>query len=189
MKSEKQTKLNSLTDFQLIEELQMSNPNAFTALYERYKYALSNFAYYKLRDRELARDLVQNVFTSLWDNRINICLRGSFESYIYTIVRNKLTDHWRRSCASGRYLDTIKNYVSETINDTDHLLRHNELSRAITKALAELPEKLRTVIELRTNASMPRKEIAEKLGISEEGVKTRIRRALKILKSKIQTNF
>jgi len=158
----KKSSLKSLSDSQLVEQLQMSNPNAFTALYERYKSPLTNFACYKLHDKELARDLVHNVFTSLWDGRINICLRGTFESYIYKIVGNKLTDHWRRSCISWRYVDNIKDYVAETINDTDHLVRHNELSRAITKALAELPEKLRIVIELRTNASMPRKEIAKK---------------------------
>ena len=130
MNSEKSINLKSSTDLELVQELKKSNPNAFTVLYERYNTKLSNFAYYKLNDKDVVGDLVQTVFTSLWDNHQNINIPGTFESYIYTIVRNKIIDYFRRAQVSQRYQNNYQAFVyfRKPGSRWDELISYNMIS-------------------------------------------------------------
>jgi len=103
MKSEKFTNLKLSTDLELVQELKKSNPNAFTFLYGRSKYRSFNFAYTKLNDKEVTRNLIHNVFTSLWDNHSNINIQGIFPKYIYIMVHSKIIHYFRRTLVAERY--------------------------------------------------------------------------------------
>lgn len=180
-------KSESYTDLQLLTSLQVGDQAAFKAIFNRYKAVLYNFAYYKIKDKEQARDLIQSVFMQLWEYHDTIIVKGSFESYIFTLVRNKIIDHFRSVQVSQRYIDTFQIYLDDTENNTDYLIREKMMSELIAEAIADLPENLRIVFELSRDNLLTRKQIAEHVGLSEEGVKTRIHRALKILKGKLGT--
>lgn len=174
-----------LTDLELVEKIKAGDPSSFNQLFERYIPILIPFVNRKLGDKELSLDLLQSVYADQWENRADINFRGEYIGYIFKVVRNRILDHYKRVKVSQRYLDSFQVYIDDTIENTDHLVRSNDLSELIEKEIAALPDSLRLVFELSRNTHLTRKEIAAQLNLTEEGVKTRMHRALKILKKRL----
>ena len=174
-----------LTDLQLVILLEKGNQSAFHELFNRYKAVLYSFCYYKVNSKEQAQDIIQSTFAQLWEKRDNLNISESFESYVFKIVRNKIIDTYRRGKVSQKYLDNLQHYLNTTEDSTDHRVRNNDLRRLIELEVEALPNALKEAYLLSRNTFLTRKEIAGKLQISEEGVKTRIHRALKILKKRL----
>jgi len=175
-----------LTDLQLVILLEKGNQSAFHELFNRYKAVLYSFCYYKVNSKEEAQDMIQSTFTQLWENRNHLNIPGSFESYIFTIVRNKIIDQYRRGKVSQKYLDNFRYYLDTIEDSTDHMVRHNDLRKLIDLEIEALPNLLKEAFLLSRNSFLTRKEIAEKLQLTEAGVRTRMSKALKILKKRLQ---
>ncbi|MBB2148489.1 RNA polymerase sigma factor [Pedobacter gandavensis] len=176
-----------LPDSQLVLLLKESNAIAFTEMVNRYHTLLFSFAYRRLDDKEQARDLVHDTFANIWEKRAMLIIEGILEAYLVQVVKNKILDHFKHQQVSRKYIENFGKYLNNTQNNTDHLVRHNDLSTLIEKEIAALPEKLRVVFELSRKKSMNRKEISEYLGIPENTVKTNLQRSLKILRVKLPT--
>lgn len=176
-----------LPDSQLVLLLKESNAIAFTEMVNRYHTLLFSFAYRRLDDKEQARDLVHDAFATIWEKRAMLIIEGILEAYLVQVVKNKILDHFKHQQVSRKYIENFGKYLNNTQNNTDHLVRHNDLSTLIEKEIAALPEKLRVVFELSRKKSMNRKEISEYLGIPENTVKTNLQRSLKILRVKLPT--
>ena len=176
---------STYTDQRLVDLLKSDDHSAFNEIFERYGAILISFAYRKVYDMDLAQDLVHDVFADLWAKRLLHSISKGFEPFIFTSVRNRILDHYKHQKVSQRYLDNFKEYITQTEDGTDHLVRHHDLAALIEKEVAALPEKMRIVFELSRHTEMSRKEIAEHLGIPEETVKTNMHRALKILKGRL----
>ena len=171
-----------LTDLQLAELLRSGSISAFQNLFDRYQSVLSSFSNYKTHNKELTQDIIQSTFAELWEHRGKINIPGRFDSYIYTIVRNKINDHYRHQNVSRRYQDKLLRKPEQTESSADHRLRYNELEKLITTEVNALPYHLKEVFLLSRKNALSRKEIAVQLNLTEEGVKTRMHRALKTLK-------
>ena len=176
---------STYTDRELVDFLKSGDHLAFNEIFERYGAVLISFAYRKVDDVDLAQDIVHDVFTDLWAKRLLHQISKGFEPFIFTSVKNRILDHYKHQKVSQRYLDNFKEYMTQTADGADHLVREHDLAALIEKEVAALPEKMRKVFELGRYTEMSRKEIAEHLGIPEETVKTNMHRALKILKGRL----
>jgi len=182
--------LKSYTDQELVVRLAGGDHSAYTEIYDRYNGHLYLFAYKRLRDREEARDIIHETFLSLWSNCQNLSLVKSLPAYLYTAVRNRIINNITHQKIATRYIDSFRDYIETAdTNNTDHLVRHNELLEFIEKEIASLPPKMRLVFELSRKTNLTRKEIAEELQISEETVKSHMHSALRILKVKLGPLF
>lgn len=176
-------------DQELTEFLRDGDRMAYTEIYRRYDRLLYLFAYKRLGNREEVKDIVHEVFLSLWLNHEQVNLTYSLSTYLHSAVRNKIIDLIARKQVSSRYINTFNNFVQSGQNTTDHLVRHNELLALIEKEIEGLPPKMRAVFDLSRKSNYSRKEIAEELGLSEQTVKSHMQHALKILKVKFGSLF
>lgn len=179
---------NSLSDIELVSQLKAGNPMAFTAIVERHYNLLFSFAYRRLEDKEQAKDTIYDAFADLWEKHDRIGEVPNLEAFLITVVKNRILNHYRRQKISRRYIDHFQQYLNTHQNDSDHLVRHNDLKTLIEKEIAALPEKMRVVFELSRKNGMNRSEIAEHLDIPENTVKTNLQRALRILRGKLPPN-
>jgi len=173
------------TDLDLTEFLRDGDRMAYTEIYNRYNRLLYLFAYKRLGNREEVKDLIHEVFLSLWLNHQHVNLTYSLTTYLHSAVRNKIIDLIAHKQVSGRYIETFNNFIQSGQNTTDHLIRHNELLALIETEIQALPKKMRAVFDLSRKSNYSRKEIAEELGLSEQTVKSHMQHALKILKVKL----
>lgn len=176
---------SNLSDQELAGLLRQSDQRAFGELYTRYKGVLHGHAYKKLGNLEEARDLIQELFSTLWNRRDTLPDTHNLSGYLYTTLRNRILDFVAHQQVEHKYLRSLQNFITEANFITDRQVRERELTRLIEDAVNELPPKMREVFLMSRQAGKSHKEIAEELNISESTVKNHIKAALKVLRTKL----
>ena len=134
------------------------------------------------RSQEVAEDIVQEKFIRLWEKRDEIIIHSSYKSFLYTSVKNKAIDYLRnRYSKSFISFDDAPNILEK--ESASQGMEFEEYSRIVTKAVEELPEKCFTVFSLKRYGDLSRKEIAEKLDISEKTVDNHLAVATKKIRA------
>ena len=176
---------STYSDQQLAASLKAGDERAYTEIYHRFKTVLYGHAYNKLRNREEVTDLLQEVFTQLWQNRGQLDLNSTLPAYLYGMLRNQVFKLIRSKSTSSRYYDSILHSINTGVCETDHRVREKQLVRLIEEAVDQLPEKMREVFILSRKMHMSHQGIADELGLSESTVKKQVQNALKILRGKL----
>ncbi|RKR81861.1 RNA polymerase sigma-70 factor (ECF subfamily) [Mucilaginibacter gracilis] len=176
---------SKLTDTDLAALLTQSNRLAFAEIYDRYKGILFVHAYRRLANSEEAEDVIHDLFINLWNKREDLNIKNHMSGYLYTALRNRIFDVISRKKIESAYMASIDLNLVASAYITDHKVRESELAKIIEKEIAALPEKMREVFLLSRKQNLNHKEIAEKLGISEQTVSKQITRALRILRMRL----
>lgn len=177
------------TDETLSGLLKDGDHAAFNEIWDRYKSKLYTFTLRMLGDREASRDLVSDLFVSIWSKRDAIKLSSSLSSYLYVSARNRAFDLISRRKVEGRYIDSFQDYLDRGEDNADHLIRSKEMAAMIDAEIHALPEKMREIFLLSRETQLSRAEISQRLGVSEETVKNQMHKALKLLKSRLGAAF
>lgn len=172
------------TDEQLTALLKVGDAVSFSELFKRYNRLLFVHAFRLSGDEEEARDIVQDVFSVLWDRRAETNFTSNFSGFLYTMIRHRVFDGIAHKKVAEKYVDSIKDFFAKGEAKTDHLLRTKELEAIIEKEIAMLPAHLRETFELRRRG-LSHKEIAEQLDISEKTARNQASKAMKVLRTKL----
>jgi len=174
-----------LSDQQLLDLLKENNQLAFTEIYDRYGEVLHRYAYKWLQDRDAVKDVIQDIFTLIWTKRDQITLNDNLSGYLYISVRNSILRKISQEDRNKKYANSVQEYAEKAISVTDHLIRERQLKAIIEQEISMLPDKMREVFELSRNGYLTHAEISKKLGISEQTVRSHIKKALKILRGRL----
>lgn len=169
------------TDEFLVEKLSQGDRHAFEKIYLKYWDKLYSSVYKRVRNGEVAEEIVQDFFIYLWEKRSAIVIHTSFEAYIHTAVRYQVLNYLQKEITRNNYKSTLgteESYSNETL-DQVYL---NELNKIIENEIAQLPEKCQHVFRLSRQENLNTKEIAERLAISTKTVENHLTKALKILR-------
>ncbi|WP_443938538.1 RNA polymerase sigma-70 factor [Pedobacter sp. MW01-1-1] len=158
---------------------------AFNEIYLRFYGLLFIHASKRLKDEEEAKDAVQQLFENLWTKRFQVSPDGNLSSYLYTSLRNRILDIYAHQKVAYKYVDSLQSFIDQEQVLTDYLIREKEMARIIECEIDALPPKMREIFILSRKENKSHKEIALELEISELTVKTQVKRALKILRSKL----
>ena len=135
-------------------------------------------------DSSEAEDIVQDTLIKVWDKRDEWQQIESIESYCMTITRNLAIDRSQKMEARNMELRPEAQEMPDTLTP-EKLFEQDEQLRLIHQAINSLPEKQRTIVQLRDIEGKSYKEIAEILGITEEQVKVNLFRARQRIKTEI----
>lgn len=175
---------NQLSDIQLWDLTRSGNKTAFNQIYARYAPELINHGYNKFRDREQAKDFIQDIFIRLWDNRETQEFNSTLRQFLYIAIRNSFLNSLKRDKVKNKYIDSILTFSNSESHHADHLICEKELAQQIEKEILALPERMREVFNLKRHYNLSYKEIAEMQGISVQTVNQHISRARSILRKK-----
>lgn len=178
-------KYSKLSDYELTSLLKEGDRGAFTEIYDRYFGQLHAHAYKWLRNREETRDIIHELFLTLWEKREILSLEPGLLSYLSAAVRNRIFNLLSHKRIESQYLDSLDTLVSEGTCITDHLVREKELTAIIENEIAGMPGKMKAVFELSRKENKTHKEIAGQLNISELTVRKHVQHALKLLRFKL----
>ena len=152
---------------------------------DEYGEHLLKMAYFYLRDRELAKDIVQEVFISFYGSSDYQEL-GKLRAYLTKLTVNRCKDHLRSW--SFRNLKFNKEWIETIHTERDRLILQEEKSD-IAVAVLSLPVKYREVIIFYYYEELTMREVASFLGISENTVKTRMTKARKLLRNELSKDY
>lgn len=180
----------SLTsDLELAALIADGDNQAFSEIYRRYNGVLFLHAYRMLADQEEAKDVLQELFASLWLNRSELRPHTSFSAYLYKALRNRVLDVIAHKKVEQKYIDSLAAFLEKGEWLTDHQVREKELAALIEREISLLPPKMREVFEMSRNTDLSYKQIAEELRISDKTVKKQVSNALHILREKLDLAF
>lgn len=179
------TGYNSYTDKDLVDLLVKDDDAAFREIYKRYNTLLYLYAYRKLQDKEESKDVVQEVFITLWDNRRNFLLKTFLAGYLYKSVLNRVLNVFRHKGITQKYADIQKLEIDVDSTETDFLIREKEISALIASEIDNMPPRMKEIYLLKKQNYLSTKEIAAQLDLSELTVSTQLKRALKHLRSRL----
>jgi len=172
------------TDELLVQAVLAGDRDVFAVLVERYKRGISNFIGASVRSSADVADLSQETFLRAYAHlgTFNPSL-GKFSTWVYHIARNVVRTHLGKSQRRPQTAEigeerTIENMLADTSADADPMggILRAEADTEVRTALAELPERTRTVLALRYYDNMDYQTIATTMGLSLGNVKTLIHR-------------
>lgn len=171
----------------LVIRIRAGDASAFETLYADFASALLGFAYTQVRSRAVAEDLVQELFLNIWRHREHWVLTRSLRSYLFTALRNLITD-WRRATTARPELEPDPIASAEAIDAlasseaTDDRVREADLLRAYARAIDALPRKRRETFLLIRQQKLSYAEAAEVLGVTVKAVEVNMGRAFQDLR-------
>ncbi len=137
------------------------------------------YALHYLQDTDLAEDIVQECFTTLWEKIGQGFPISNRRAYLYMAVRNRSLDHLRRK---GLPTESLKPYDTYGIIEDDDAEERSAMEARLWTAIDSLPEKCRQVFLMSKRDGLRYEEIAEELGLSVNTVRNQISKALNVLK-------
>lgn len=177
----------SSDEARLVGRAQAGDPEAFAEIYEQHQSAVYRYVRYRVGDTETAEDLTGEVFVRVVEGMEDFVYRGRpLLAWLYTIARNVVIDHQRRSALSVM-LPLEEQLVASKVRVEDAAER--ELTRErLAAALTHLTEDQRRVILLKFIEGMSNRQVAQTLGKSVGAVKSLQHRALAALKRVLKRN-
>ena len=180
----------SLSEENLLDLIKNDQNEAFRFLFQKYYSRLLGYAIRFVQEREIAEDIIQEVFISFWEKR------HLLKSILFCMVRNASINYLKQKVLVEKYpIEFIENidgeeklYTLDFALSADEETLYEELKKRIQEALSILPERSREIFLLSRFNGLKNKEIASKLDISTTAVEKHISKSLKKISLYLKDN-
>lgn len=170
----------------LVEQLKRGDVEAFDALFDEYSQKLFGFALKYLKSEVEAKELVQEVFVRVWENRKSLKSDYSFKSYLYTIALNQIRKFFNKRANALRYLTEVKTDDSFLDTNTVDSIDYASVLERIDELIEKLPERKKLIFIKSRKEGKSSKEIAAELQITVGAVDNQISDAMKIIRETLK---
>lgn len=170
------------------------NQRAFDTFYHLYYTQVFRTAYYYLKDTEACREVVSNVFFSVWQSRNRLGEVRNLESWLFILTKNESLHYISqqlREADRHSLSDETGNVPLEIAQTPDTAspeadLISSELEESLSRIVSELPEKCRIIFLMSREEGMNSKEIAGRLDIAESTVRVQLKLALEKITARLR---
>lgn len=157
----------------------------FREIFLKYYTPLCIYASHYIKDSNIVEDIVQDVFTSVWERKESIDFSLSIKPLLYKYTHNKALDYLKSNSLKIEKLEeytgftALDSYIRNlVINQAEEDLNLKELNTEIQTCISRLPDQCKKVYNLSRTDNMKNREIADKLGINIKTVEKHISKAL-----------
>ncbi|HMH23829.1 MAG TPA: RNA polymerase sigma-70 factor [Puia sp.] len=172
----------------LLSQVAMGNDKAFAKLFHHYRTRIYSYAFHLFENSGLADELVQDVFLKVWLNRGKLPQLTRFESWLFIIARNQVFDTLKLMAKEATARKQLVRVIPATQNPVENQLIAKENELRLHHALDRLSPQQKLVFTLSRQQGMNHEEIASRLNISRNTVKTHLVHALKTLRGVMYLN-
>lgn len=170
-------------DAELVRRIRVGDERALEEIFRTYYAGMCLFVRRFVHAPDVAEELVQDVFFKLWSKREGLSDIDALKTYLFRAARNTALNHLRRRKLEQAWEEKEgQRGEPVTSGGTDDEATAGELQRAVSAAIARLPERCREIFLLSREGGLTYGEIAAALGISIKTVETQMGRALKSLR-------
>lgn len=177
--------MEKLSDYRLMELIRGGNNHAFTELINRYWEGMYRHVHARLHHEEDTKDIIQEIFISVWKNRATITVDAEqgMGGYLFQAARYRVIDHFARPQSVVYNEELLEEWLQQQTAVSSHeLLVTKEMEAQVNHALEQMPERLQLPYRLSRYQHLSNREIAAQLSLSEQTVKNNISIALRYLR-------
>ena len=173
-----------LKSINLIRALKLGEEKAYTFLVENYHHKLCVYAFSLSHDHDNAKDLVQDVFIKVWQQRSKLKEEFSIQGFLYKLVYNKFIDDYRKKKSlvllEKKYIDAL-DIIVEEVDET----KLEKMIDLVKLEIEQLPPKCKQTFLLSKKDGLTNIEISEYLNVSMKAVEAQMTKAYAIIREKI----
>lgn len=181
-----------LVDKILVENLKKGDVESFEVIFKRYYKKLCLYAEDFVKERSMAEEIVSEVYLKIWENRERLVISSSFQAYLFASVHNNSIKYLEHLKVLSKY----KDFATKALQNQELLystgdypianLISKEIESDIKKAIDSLPGQSRQVFCMHRFNNLTYEEIAGKLDLSINTVRTQMMRAMKKLRESLR---
>lgn len=175
----------------LARRLKSGDADAFECIYSAYFSKITFYASQYLTDREVVKEVAQDVFLVIWQKREEVDPSLDLLPYLLTIARNKCLSILRKQLVERKYHQKMlsplemANYMALCHQSSDVILS-DELQAMISDVMDSFPEDTRKTFHMSRSENLTYEEIAQKMDVSVSTVEYRMMKALKQFRKKLK---
>ncbi|WEK33855.1 MAG: sigma-70 family RNA polymerase sigma factor [Candidatus Pseudobacter hemicellulosilyticus] len=172
------------TDAALMASIRNDDAAAFKLLYDKYWEDLYLKACRRV-DKDEAKDMVQEVMTTLWRRRKDITTQpdGNIGRYLHTAVKYRVISHYAYNSNEIRNSGLFEVLSGQPFS---HSLETKELNEFLEKEIGRLPARMQQIFRLSRQDDFSIADIADQLNLSEQTVKNQLTEALKRIRASVK---
>jgi RNA polymerase sigma-70 factor (family 1) len=165
----------------LLADLRKGSVDAFEKIFKQHWESLYNSAKAKLRSHDEAEEVIQNIFSALWEKRESLLITN-LTYYLNMALRNRILNLIRDKIPQEKYWEYYRSFMPKYQDITDQIVAFDDLNDAVELAVKHLPEKSRQVFKLSRLEGRSNAEIANLLHVSEKAIEYHLTKSLKELR-------
>lgn len=177
-------KTRSVNDFS-VNSFCKGDKSAFDYLFTQLYAPLCSFAEGIVCDEYIAEELVQTAFIKLWKKRNAFASLLKIKAFLYLVIKNDAFNHLKKEKNRRKIEQELSQKLSFSDQDISDRIIYTELTFILDRAISDLPERCRKVIELSYHDEKSSKEIAEVMGVSVSTVDNQRARGIQLLKKSL----
>jgi RNA polymerase sigma-70 factor (family 1) len=171
-----------MNDIELIKGIKNGDSKAYSFMVDHYHNKLCVYAYHLTNDKDISKDIVQNVFVNIWTIRQKLKDEFAVKSYLYRSVYNEFLNQ-ERSRRHTVSLDKKSIEALSSILEDEDEKSLDRLLHLVKKEIENLPPKCKEIFILSKNEGLTNIEIAEYLNVSVKAVEAQITKAFVLLRT------
>lgn len=171
------------SDSKLASLLIKGDENAFTEIYQRYSEKLLAIAYNYTKDKDFAEEILQEIFSGLWERRKRVAIEN-LSAYLATAIKFSVFQTLHRQQRRAAIIES--HYKVKAADSLEDLIHVKFLQEFIDGIVEQLPERCRLVYTYSRQSGLSNAEIAEEMNISEKTVEAHMTKALKVLRTNLK---
>lgn len=177
------------SDERLMSQFAAGDAHAFESLYRRYRNGLFRFIVRQVSSDAVAEELFQDVWLKIINARDSYRVEAKFSTYIFTIARRRIIDHYRGQQRKPVELDSdIAGRTIDPESQTGEAAEHLQHLERFARALNGLPDEQREAFLLHIEGGMDIDQIAAVMQVKREAAKSRLRYAVNKLKQALKVS-
>ena len=175
---------SELNEKALLKEVANGNEQAFAHLYRLWQPVLGRYIFRITKSKEFAAEIIQDVFLKIWTSRETLSEINNFKSYLFVMSRNQALNALRKVMREVKFSEDIEK-VNENLAEDEH--PEEPYLSLLDEAIDALSPRQKEIYLLHKHARLTYVEIAEKLGIGRESVKTHLQLAVRAITKYLQS--
>lgn len=172
----------------LLKQVADDDEQAFRAVFDHYKEPFHATAFKMTRSVDVAEEIVQEVFVTLWVKRKLVAIAKKPEGYVFTILHNCIYAHFRKLVLERQLKSKMAQTEERSECRIETLLLEKENRAIIENVISQLPPRQKLIYKLAKQEGVSREEIAKQLNISPNTVRNHLTTALEYLRVYFKKN-
>jgi RNA polymerase sigma factor, sigma-70 family len=166
----------------ILKRVARGDEKAFALFFEQHWPQVYGTSLRLTKSSEKARDLAQDIFLKIWEQRVRLADVQQEDAYVYTLARNTILDFLRKKLFDTENIDLLIDFFADQSINPQQKLEYKELGETLQYAIDQLPGKVKDVFVLSRVEGLTHEQIAQRLNISVVSSKTYIVRALQTIR-------
>jgi RNA polymerase sigma-70 factor (family 1) len=171
----------------IYERIRNGDQKAFELVFKKFYANLCAYANQVLYDRDMAEEIVQELFFQIWQKREALMVEASLKSYLYRAVHNSCLNHIKHNKIKTAYQQYAKDQNSNITFGQQEAMEAEEFKVLVRKTIAKLPPGRKKIFMMIRYEQRRYKEVADLLGISVKTVENQMGKAMQFLRTELKS--